>query len=53
MLSEYTNLFFPIEYQKSNKITLKYFQCNLNKWKKWKTNVMFAINVENLKNLKN
>ena len=46
---ESTNLFSPNEYKKNDKITLKYFQYNLNKLK---CVVMFAINIENLKSLK-
>ena len=44
-LLEYTNLFSPNEYKRKDKITLKYFQWNLNKLKCIK---MFAINKENL-----
>ena len=46
---ESTNLFSPNEYKKNDKIILKCFQYNLNKLK---CVVMFAINIENLKNLK-
>ena len=48
-LLEYTNSFSSNEYKKSDKIILKYFKWNLNKLK---CIVMFAINIENLKNLK-
>ena len=48
-LLEYTNVFFPNQYKKNNKVILKYFQQNLNKLKCF---VMFVINIENLKNLK-
>ena len=44
-----TNLFSPNDYDKNDKIILKYFQKNL---KKLKCIVMFVINIENLKNLK-
>ena len=44
-LLEYTNLFSPNEYKMSDKILLKYFEQR-------KSNVMFAINIENLKKLK-
>ena len=43
-LLEYTNLFCLNEYKKNDKTILKYFQ-----W--WKSIVMFAINIENLKGL--
>ena len=43
-LLEYTNLFSLNEYKKNDKTILKYFQ-----W--WKSIVMFAINIENLKGL--
>ena len=42
----YINLFSPNEYKKNDKIILKYFQNNLNKFK------MFAVNIENFKKLK-
>ena len=48
-LLENTNLVFPNDYEKNDKIILKYFQKNLNKLK---CIVMFVINIENLKNLK-
>ena len=48
-LLENTNLFSPNDYDKNDKIILKYFQKNL---KKLKRTVMFVINIENLKNLK-
>ena len=41
--------FSPNECKKNDKITLKYFQQNLNKLK---CIAMFAINIENLKKLK-
>ena len=46
---EYTNLFFPNDYEKNDKLFLKYFEYNLNKLK---CIVMFAVNIENLKKLK-
>ena len=48
-LLEYTSLFSPNEYKKNDKIILEYFQQNLNKLK---CIIVFAINIENLKNLK-
>ena len=48
-LLENPNLFSPNDYDKNDKIILKYFQKNLNKLKR---TVMFVINIENLKNLK-
>ena len=48
-LLDNTNLFSPNDYDKNDKIILKYFQKNL---KKLKCIVMFVINIENLKNLK-
>ena len=48
-LLEYTNLFSPNDYEKNEKITLKYFQQSLNKLK---CIVMHAISIENLKNPK-
>ena len=48
-LLEYTNLFSPNDYEKNDKIILKYCQLNLNKLK---CIVMFVINMENLKKLK-
>ena len=47
-LLEYTNLCSPSKYQKNEKIILKYFQQSLNKLE---CIVMFAINIENLKEL--
>ena len=44
-----TNLVFPNDYEKNDKIILKYFQKNLNKLK---CIVMFVINIENPKNSK-
>ena len=49
-LLEYTNLFSPNEYKKNDKMILKYFQQNLTELK---CIIMFAINIENLKKLKN
>ena len=48
-LLENTNLVFPNDYEKNDKIILKYFQKNLNKLK---CIVMFVINIENPKNPK-
>ena len=48
-LLEYTNLFCPNERKRNNEIILKYLQKNLNKLK---SVVMFAINIENFKELK-
>ena len=48
-LLEYTNLFSPNDYEKSDETILQYFQYNLNKLK---CIVMFVINKENLKNVK-
>ena len=45
----YTNLFSAKEYKKNDKLILKYFQQNLNKLKWWKSIMMSAINIENLK----
>ena len=45
-LLEYTNLFSPNDYEKNDKIRLKYFQKNLNKCKYV---VMFARGIENLR----
>ena len=47
-LSEYTNLFFPNEYENNEKI-IKYFQWNLNKLK---CIAMLPISIENLQKLK-
>ena len=48
-LLDYTNLFFPNDYEKNNKIILKYFQ-----WLKRSENYIasFAVSIENLENLK-
>ena len=46
---EYTNVFSSSKYKKNDKIILKYFQWNLNKLK---CIALFAINIENLKELK-
>ena len=43
-LLEYTNLFYPNDYEKNAKIILKYFQYNLNKLK---SIIMFVRNIEN------
>ena len=51
-LLEYTNLFSPSEYKKNEKMILKYFQLNLNNLKCWKSIVMFAIDIGNLRTLK-
>ena len=51
-LLEYTNLFSPNEDKKNHKTILKYFQKNLNNFICWKSIVMFAINIKNLKTLK-
>ena len=51
-LLDYTNLFYPNEYKKNDKVVLKYFQLNLSKLKWLKSIVMFAINIENWKTLK-
>ena len=48
-LLEYTNLFCPNEHKRNNEIILKYLQKNLNKLK---CVVMFAVNIENFKELK-
>ena len=45
----YTNLFSAKEHKKNDKLILKYFQQNLNKLKWWKSIMMSAINIENLK----
>ena len=48
-LLDYTNLFSPNDYEKNNKIILKYFQ-----WLKRSANYIasFAVSIENLENLK-
>ena len=53
-LLKYTNLFRPNDYEKNDKIMLKYFQQNLNNllYRSIVSIVMFAINIENLKKLK-
>ena len=48
-LLDYTNLFYPNEYEKNDKIILKYFQW-LKRWKNY--TALFAVSTENLKNLK-
>ena len=42
-LLEYTGLFSANKYKKNDKIMVKYFQLNLNKFKC----IMFSINIEN------
>ena len=44
-LLEYTGLFSANKYKKNDKIIVKYFQLNLNKFKC----IMFSINIENKK----
>ena len=51
-LLEYTNLFSPNEHKKNDKLILKYCQQNINKLKWWKSVVVFAINIENLKTIR-
>ena len=51
-LLEYTNLFSPNEHKKNDKLILKYCQQNVNKLKWWKSIVVFAINIENLKTIR-
>ena len=46
---DYTNLFSPSDYEKNDKIILKFFQ-QLKKWKNYI--VLFSVNIKNLKNLK-
>ena len=48
-LLDYTNLLSPNDYKKNDKIILKYFQL-LKRWKNY--TVLFAVSIENLKNLK-
>ena len=48
-LLDYTNLFSPNDYEKNDKIVLKYFQ-QLKRWKNYI--VLIAVSTENLKNLK-
>ena len=48
-LLEYANLLSPKQYQKND--TLKYFQWNLSELKGWKPILLFAINIENFKQL--
>ena len=43
-LLEYTNSFYPNDYENNAKIILKYFQYNLNKLK---SIVMLVMNLEN------
>ena len=48
-LVDYTNLFSPNYHEKNDKIVLKNFQL----LKRWKNCIaLFAVNIENLKNLK-
>ena len=51
-LLEYTNLFSPNEHKKNDKLILKYCQQSINKLKWWKSVVVFAINIENLKTIR-
>ena len=51
-LLEYTNLLSPNEHKKNDKLILKYCQQNINKLKWWKSVVVFAINIENLKTIR-
>ena len=51
-LLDFANLFSPNDYEKNDKIILKYFQQNLNKLKCIVMFVMSVINIENLKNVK-
>ena len=51
-LLEYTDLVFPNEYKKNNKMILKYFHSDLKIVKMMKFLVILAINIENLKILK-
>ena len=46
---DYTNLFSPNDYEKNDEIMLKYFQ-QLKRWKNYIA--LFAVSIENLKNLK-
>ena len=46
---DYTNLFSPSDYEKNDKIILKFFQ-QLKKWKNYI--VLFSVSIKNLKNLK-
>ena len=48
-LLDYTNLFPPNDYDKNDKIILKYFQ-QLKRWKNYIA--IFVVSIENLKNLK-
>ena len=48
-LLDYTNLFSPNDYEKNDKMILKYFQ-QLKRWKKYIA--LFAVSIENMKNLK-
>ena len=48
-LLDYTNLFSPNDYEKNDKIILKYFQ-QLKRWNKYIG--LFAVGIEYLKNLK-
>ena len=48
-LVQYINLFSRNEYEKNNKIILRYFQKILKRLKWWKSIVFFLVNKENLK----
>ena len=48
-LLDYTNLFSPNDYEKNDKIILKYFQ-QIKRWNKYIG--LFAVGIEYLKNLK-
>ena len=48
-LLDYTDSFSPNDYEKNDKLVLKYFQQR----KRWKNYIaLFAVSIENLKNLK-
>ena len=51
-LLEYTNLFSHVEYKNNDKIILKHFQQILKRFKRKKSIVLFLVNIENLKPLK-
>ena len=48
-LLDYTDSFSPNDYEKNDKLVLKYFQ-QLKRWKNYIA--LFAVSIENLKNLK-